>query len=188
MPPKKKARNNKARKNQEEVPRPPTTVSCPKCSEDIIVPKTCKHGKKLLNCQGTGCTTAHLEEHNAHCTPPSAPTFREQLQATRKLVGEANLAMTPERLHAMGALTVQLNAVIKSRGGKPVRYLDGVPFTEWFAKIERGPIANVNEWVAKLKDVVEQKKMVEDVGYDDEESDGDGDACATPEDENEEDE
>ena len=95
---------------------------------------------------------------------------------------EASLMeMTTTRLAAMGLLTCQLNAVITYRGGKPVRYVKGLPFTEWFSKLEKGPVLRVDEWTQNLKDVVEGKKTVEDIGYDDEESDADGEACPTPE-------
>ena len=89
--------------------------------------------------------------------------------------------MTAVRLAAMGQLTCQLNAVIKIRGGKPARYLEGHAFTEWFSKLEKGPILRVDEWIEKLKDVAEGRKTVEEIGYDDEESEADGDACPTPE-------
>ncbi|EXJ60632.1 hypothetical protein A1O7_04785 [Cladophialophora yegresii CBS 114405] len=224
MAPKKKIRNNKAKKSQEENPRPPTTITCPKCDEAIIVPRTCKHGKKLINCQGTGCTTTHIEEHNAHCIPitisapkrPKAPSgpapdhrsnlndveiaasilggptdpvvaywsavraAREENNRLAKRHAETLASMTPERLHAMGALTVQLNAAVKSRGGKPVRYLEGAPFTEWFSKLESGPYDDVNEWREKLKGMVEGSKTADEIGYDDEESEDEGDACPTP--------
>ncbi|KIX94164.1 uncharacterized protein Z520_10190 [Fonsecaea multimorphosa CBS 102226] len=78
MPPNKKKKNRRnkvATQNQTQSIHHPKTVSCPRCNEEIVVPKTCKHGKKLINCQGTGCTTAHLDEHNADCRPitPSKP-------------------------------------------------------------------------------------------------------------------
>jgi len=72
MAPKNKPRNNKLKKSQD--PRPPITTPCPRCNEAIIVPKTCKHGKKLINCQGTGCGTAHIEEHKAKCSAATATT------------------------------------------------------------------------------------------------------------------
>ncbi|ETI24519.1 hypothetical protein G647_03888 [Cladophialophora carrionii CBS 160.54] len=223
MAPKRKARNNKAKKNQEENPRPPTTIPCLKCGEAITVPRACKHGKKLINCQGTGCTTAHIEEHNAHCIPatisapkrPKAPrglapeerinlddvgiappalggSYRSAIDAAyrendrlAKRRAETLASMTPERLHAMGALTVQLNAAVKSRGGKPARYLEGVPFTEWFSKLEKGPYDNINEWTERLKAMVGGSKTAEEIGYDDEESENEEDACPTPQAEDE---
>ncbi len=110
-----------------------------------------------------------MEEH----APPAAR--RAETPAT----------MTPEHRQAMGALTVQLNAALKIRGGKPVRYLNGIPFTEWWIQMETGPIELVDEWIGKLKDVVDKMKSVEGIGYDDEESEGDEEACHTPEDDNE---
>jgi hypothetical protein len=229
MAPRRKFRNNKAKKNQEEIPRAPTTIPCPKCGEAITVPRTCKHGKKLINCQGTGCTTAHIEEHNAHCVPvtisapkrPKAPrglapeerismddaefeapvvgdpsdpraVYRSTIHAIHQendRLAERRAktldSMTPERLHAMGALTVQLNEAIKFRGGKPVRYLEGVPFTEWLSKLEKGPYDNVGEWMERLKGMVKGSMTAEEIGYDDEESEDEGDACPTPQGEDE---
>ncbi|EXJ74662.1 uncharacterized protein A1O5_01355 [Cladophialophora psammophila CBS 110553] len=78
MPPNKKRnhRNKAATQGQTQSAQAPKTVPCPRCGEGIIVPKACKHGKKLINCQGTGCTTAHIDEHNANCRPaaPSRPS------------------------------------------------------------------------------------------------------------------
>jgi hypothetical protein len=90
--------------------------------------------------------------------------------------------MTSVRLAAMGILTQQLNAIIKHRGGKPARYIEGLPFTEWFSKLEKGPILRVDEWTDNLKDVVEGRRTAGEIGYDDEESEAEGDACPTPED------
>ena len=233
MAPKKKTRNSKTKKDQDDVPRAPFTIPCQHCGEDIIVPKACKHGKKLINCQGTGCTTAHLEEHNATCaalstlTASTRPrvqtestggrktalhdvpedivarwddgspitetqiqrlrlhTMKEENERLASMRAATPTTMTPERLQAMAALTVQLNATIKTRGGKAVRYLEGIPFTEWFANMENGPSELADEWIEKLKEVVKAKKTVEEIGYDDEESEGDGEACHTPPDDNE---
>ncbi|OAL26898.1 hypothetical protein AYO20_09931 [Fonsecaea nubica] len=70
---KKNHRSKAAPQDQAETARPPKTVACPRCNKAIIVPKACKHGKKLINCQGTGCGTAHLVEHDASCQPLNPP-------------------------------------------------------------------------------------------------------------------
>ena len=158
MAPKKKSRNNKTKKQQEGTPRPLPTIPCQRCSEDIIVPKTCRHGKKLINCQGTGCTTAHIAEHDAHCPAAVRPTLH---------------------FLAMHDLTLQVNALVKLRHGKAPRYVGGTPWTEWFGALERGSPAYVHMWTEELRGVVEGRKALEDIGYDDAESD-DGDGCPTP--------
>ena len=217
MAPKKKIRNNKAKKIQEDGPRPLPTVPCEACGDPITIPRTCRHGKKLINCQGTGCTTAHFDEHNAHCNGslaivrPSAPLglskaevaaelddpeLRQQLGLNRteasviqsqeirerlKRRGETLANIAPVRLAAMGLLTHELNAVIRTRAGKPARYVEGLPFVEWFSKLEKGPILRVDEWTEKFKSVVEGRQTVEEIGYDDEESEVEGETCPTPE-------
>jgi hypothetical protein len=47
----------------------PETTPCKKCGQDIIIPRTCRHGKKRLNCHGTGCISAHMDEHNVNNCP-----------------------------------------------------------------------------------------------------------------------
>jgi hypothetical protein len=218
MAPKKKFRNNKAKKNEEDNPRPKPTVPCQNCGEPITVPQTCKHGKKLINCQGTGCTRAHIQEHSVNCKAlvapirSKAPMGLSEIEATselndpkvheagnidrttasvimtkelneRKRLREQSLAnMSLTRLAAMGVLMQQVNAIVRLRGGKPTKYIEGLPFKEWLSKVEKGPIMFVDEWIEKFKDVVEGKQTLEAIGYDDEESEADEEACPTPDD------
>ncbi|KIW87589.1 uncharacterized protein Z519_11914 [Cladophialophora bantiana CBS 173.52] len=87
MPPNKKRnrRNKAATQGQTQSAQVPKTIPCHRCGEEIIVPKACKHGKKLINCQGTGCTTAHIDEHNANCrlaAPFRPSTMPQRMQGT----------------------------------------------------------------------------------------------------------
>jgi hypothetical protein len=59
----KHARGKKAKEALDPEPVPETTP-CRNCGLDIIVPRICRHGKKRLNCHGTGCVSAHLDDHN----------------------------------------------------------------------------------------------------------------------------
>ncbi|OAP61495.1 hypothetical protein AYL99_03698 [Fonsecaea erecta] len=201
MPPNKKKnrRNRVATQNQDQSLPPPKTVPCPRCHEEIIVPKTCKHGKKLINCQGTGCTTAHIDEHNEHCqpvapsrpatsgpanTPPefSGPTLITGPWVTGPPNAQLSAALrTFNSMHtvALGELSFQLTNLM-TRRGKYAKYVDGMPVTEWFHKVEDGSVQLVNQWTEKLRKVNNGEQTVEEIGYDDDESEDLGDECATP--------
>ncbi|KIW29456.1 uncharacterized protein PV07_05270 [Cladophialophora immunda] len=190
MPPnrKKNRRNKVATQAQTQSTPTPKTVSCPRCNEQIVIPKTCKHGKKLINCQGTGCTTAHFDEHNANCrlVPPSNPAdtpsgMSGMPKPRSPSVQVSDLSKTFQSAHtaAMGTLSEQLTA-LKKRRGKDPRYVQGIPIGEWLRMLEGGRVQQVNQWTEKLKDLVQGKKTAEEIEYDDEDSDDEGDRCPTP--------
>lgn len=120
--------------------------------------------------------------------PPENPYYKVDTWTDLAFEQETSASVpshkTPDHSAAMGRLTVQLMAVIKTRGGKAPKYVATVPWALWYKGLEQTPISSIDEWAEKLKDVAEGRKSTQEIGYDDEDSDDEG-ACPTPEDEDE---
>lgn len=167
--PQKKKKNQQASKQS----KPQKTVACHACGEAINVPDQCQHGKKLANCQGTNCITAHITDHNNVCT----------LRVTRRQP-EIQSGKQPnlQKEHAvLAALVKQELQNIEKIRGKDFQYLKGIPRAEALDRIEWMSLEELRELAEQLKSVSDGKKTADEAMYDDEDSgDDDNVRCPTP--------
>ncbi|EXJ93841.1 hypothetical protein A1O1_02234 [Capronia coronata CBS 617.96] len=169
----------KTKKSRAKASKPPTqkTIDCPDCGEAIIVPKKCKHGKNLIKCQGTGCSTAHITEHNKQCQPEFP---REWIKEATE---QTNAAATERDIRILLILQ-EIKNVEKMRGRK-MKYLNGLPKADFLESLRTMGLEQARLVAQKLKAVAEGTLDLDAAMYDDEESEPDSAACQTPPEEEE---
>lgn len=165
---------HKKRKNQQtSKPKPQKTVACQACGEAIKVPDQCQHGKKLANCQGTNCITAHITDHNVVCT----------IRVTRRqaeIQPSKNPGLQKEHAVLSELVKQELRNIEKIRG-KGFQYLKGIPKGEALKRIEWMGREELRELAEQLKSVSDGRTTAEEAMYDDEDSDNDDNVrCSTP--------
>ncbi|EHY54982.1 hypothetical protein HRR83_005760 [Exophiala dermatitidis] len=164
-------RKKKAPQKDTSTPAP-KTIACANCGDSIIVPKQCKHGKKLVNCQGTGCSTAHIMDHNKQC----------QYQGTKvhgKKACKQPDVINKQREVSSLLLLQELNNVEKIRG-KEMRYFDGIPKAEFLRSVNTMSLDQAIMVGRRLKEVAQGTLDPVRAMYDDDDSDSDEDPCKTP--------
>ncbi|EXJ91979.1 hypothetical protein A1O3_00529 [Capronia epimyces CBS 606.96] len=161
-------------------PLPLKTVDCSRCGAPIIIPKQCKHGKKLINCQGTDCCTAHVTDHNNQChsqiTNPRVEDTSEETKTHDKEHKQRKL---------LSLLVMQEIKNVERMRGKEMRYLNGVPKAEFLRNLKTMDLEQARVVAQKLKEVGEGIIDLDTAMYDDEDSGSDNDPCQTPPEENE---
>ncbi|KAK4939034.1 hypothetical protein LTR10_020608 [Elasticomyces elasticus] len=157
MPNKKKS---KSRGNA--PPPPPKTVDCSACHQPIIIPRSCRHGKKLINCQGTDCSTAHITAHK----DPETEFFLDSNRAQKAIM-----------LNDWIPKTIR---VIEKNRGKEMKYLNGMPKAEFLQNIRGVSIKGKEIIVVELDAIQAGVLSFEASIYDDEESVTEGEDRLTP--------
>lgn len=151
----------------------PKTLTCQTCREAIEVPDQCQHGKKLANCQVTGCITAHITAHNDTCV----------FQSTRREPGiqPADQKSSQTEHAILSHLIKQELRNIEGIRGKELQYLKGLPRDEALERLDCMALKDLRGLAAQLKSISEGKMTAENAMYDDEESsDDDTMRCNTP--------
>ncbi|KAL2423861.1 hypothetical protein ABEF95_008713 [Exophiala dermatitidis] len=164
-------RKKKAQQKDTSTPAP-KTVACPNCGDSIIVPKQCKHGKKLINCQGTDCSTAHIMDHNKQCQKQVIKSYGEKVRKQTDVSTKVHEVMCL-------LLLEELNNVEKMRG-KEMRYFDGIPKAEFLRSINTMSLDQATRIGRRLKEVAQGILDPVRAMYDDDDSDSDEDPCKTP--------
>lgn len=181
--------SKKKRRSNKEYTPPVKTVDCQSCKQPITIPNKCEHGKKLINCRGSNCGTAHITEHNEACPVKRARSLAQAGRASAKAAATAAV----ETAKAAGAemailhelIEQELNNVEKVRG-KKMKYLTGISRDEILKKIEQMDLHHSRLVARMLKDLAEERMTVEQAKYDDEDSDTEVEGCLTPPEEEDE--
>ncbi|KAI1622046.1 hypothetical protein EDD37DRAFT_503685 [Exophiala viscosa] len=177
MPNKKKS---KSRRN--DPPPPPKTVDCEVCQQPIIIPKTCRHGKKLINCQGTGCSTAHIGAHENVCPGGLGQMIVRQglFPMTFQQVRELDYDRAQRDLMLAMCIRKAIKSIERDRG-KEMKYLNGMPKAEFLEHLPGLLLADKDKIMKYLDAIQVGVLSVETSGfYDDEESDTEEEKCLTP--------
>jgi hypothetical protein len=163
------------KKNQQtsKHPKPQKTVPCQACGEAIKIPDQCQHGKKLANCQGTNCITAHITDHKNVCTL-LVTRHQAEIQTSKQPSLQKEHAVLSELVKQ------ELQNIEKIRG-KDFQYLKGIPRAEALNRIEWMGLEELRGLAEQLKSVSDGKTTADEAMYDDEDSgDEDNMRCPTP--------
>ncbi|KIV86715.1 hypothetical protein PV11_02311 [Exophiala sideris] len=176
--------NKKKSKSRGNAPPPqPKTVDCSACHQPIIIPRSCRHGKKLINCQGTDCSTAHITAHKDVCPAntlhmTSAHSYRNRIfQPETEFFLDSNRAQKAIMLNDWIPKTIR---VIEKNRGKEMKYLNGMPKAEFLQNIRGVSIKGKEIIVVELDAIQAGVLSFEASIYDDEESVTEGEDRLTP--------